>query len=121
MSELNEEQSQVEFVNWLRREHGEWWEALHHSPNGGARSRIVGQKMKMMGTKRGFPDLVFYKPSGIWMGLVIELKVKNRKASPEQKVWLQRLDECGYMTAVCNGIEAAKAAFINYLECKEYA
>jgi hypothetical protein len=113
----DEELDQIEFMNWLKRNHYEIWLKTHHSPNGGHRHKAVAAKLKLMGTKRGFPDLVFYHPVGKWSGLVIEAKArKGGRTSTEQKDWLEILSSCGFQTHVCPGIDSIKQTFLDYLE-----
>lgn len=105
-----EENMQIQLVNWLHRTYPELWEATHHSPNGGHRHKAVANKMKLMGTKRGFPDLVTF----FGRGLAMELKAPGGKARPEQKAWLRKLQQCGFETCVVDDMEKAKSIFERY-------
>lgn len=78
---------------------------LHHSPNGGKRSRGEAGKMKAMGTKPGFPDLVLPRRCGQWAGLAIELKSRTGRVSADQQEWLEAFREDGYLVAVCRRLE----------------
>lgn len=108
--------TQILLVNWVHTEFGtEVWQRLHHSPNGGLRSRKTAHRMKMMGTRRGFHDLVLFYPRGGFNGFTLELKVGRGKPTPEQLEWRQYFLDCGFDSRVCSGITAAKQAFREYL------
>ena len=118
MTEKSEETQQIEFVNWVHREYPLAWPDLHHSPNGGLRSRLAGHKMKMMGTRRGFPDLVLYQKRGGFVGLVIEMKkAKGGRVDAEQVRWEKVLSECGYKCHVAYGQDQAKIFFEEFMQC----
>lgn len=111
----NEEHMQILLVNWLHRTYPGAWEATHHSPNGGHRNKATGARMKLMGTRRGFPDLVTFLPKHGFAGLVVELKWGRGQTSDEQNDWLERLGKGGYQTHVVNDLEKAKEIYREYL------
>lgn len=75
-----------------------------HIPNESKRSLAYGAKMKRMGLRKGFPDLLFPTPRNGFHGLVIELKRdKNSKPTKEQLDWIKYLNEQGYRATVCYG------------------
>lgn len=116
---MSEEREQVELVAWFKRTYGpELAEALHHSPNGGKRHPATARRFKLLGVRRGFPDLVLYNSRGDLVGLAIEFKPTEprREATSDQVKWLQRLESIGFETHVAHGIEAAKTIIENYLE-----
>lgn len=88
---------------------------IHHSPNGGKRSKTEAARFKRMGTQAGFPDLFCYVPCGGYHGLFIELKAHDGKLSPMQKIMLAKLEEEGYCCKVCYGFEQAKREICKYL------
>ena len=92
----DEQWMQMRFVQWLE------WSKLpfHHSPNEGKRSPQEGNKNKRMGTSKGFPDMFIPVPSQDKHGLFIEFKSKNGALSPEQKEWMQKLNDYGYTAVV---------------------
>lgn len=114
-NEPSEEQQQIELVNWVHRIYPAQWSKLHHSPNGGQRSKSSGHKMKMMGTKKGFPDLVLFEKRGKFAGLVIEMKTRTGRVAPEQLEWKARLTDCGFDCFVARGLDDAKAIFEEYM------
>ena len=84
----SEESDQILLVNWFNRTHPELAHKLHHSPNGGYRDKRTGQRLKLMGTKAGFHDLVLFHPVGAHTGLVVEMKLGNGCLSPAQQAWI---------------------------------
>ena len=105
-----EEREQKSFVRWVRQVHPEL--KIHHSPNGGHRHILVAVSMKMMGTSRGFPDiLIFCRRRKIAMA--IELKARQPHSSPvsqEQKEWLALFSHFGFHACVCRGAKEASQA-----------
>ena len=105
----SEEDEQRAVVQWLQ-----WHQILAiHVPNGGQRSRIEAAIMNGLGVRPGVPDLlVFDRPPGNRdaLGAAIELKRrKGGKVSDSQWLWLAQLEARGWLTAVCEGAEAAIA------------
>lgn len=99
---------------------------IHHSPNGGYRSKSEGRNFKLMGTKAGFPDLFLFIPKGGYHGLFVELKTpkgktkngKTRQAgqvSDLQQTMINRLNTQGYKAVVCYGYDEAVQAIKEYL------
>lgn len=110
----SEHSEQVALVKWLElesRKHPEL--ALCFAvPNGARTSMSTARKLKAEGLRRGCPDL-FWPVS---RGLAIELKkAKGGRVSPEQKWWLNALNEQGYLALVCHGWQSAKATILQYL------
>ena len=92
-------------ARWLDMRGVDWF----HPPNGGARSVVVGRKLKEQGAKAGVPDVVIITPppAGDFVGTVIELKTKTGRVSEHQKRWLETFAEHGWLTQVCRGWQAA--------------
>ena len=91
----------------------EYCDLLHipivHIPNEGKRSLSYAARMKKMGLRRGFPDLLVPLARGGFHGLFIEMKYGKNKTTKEQKEWLELLSAEGYACAVCyNAAEAIK-------------
>lgn len=79
-----------------------------HIPNESKRSLAYGAKMKRMGLRKGFPDLLFPTPHKGYHGLYIELKRdKTCKPTAEQWRWINYLNEQGYRATVCYGATEA--------------
>ncbi len=88
---------------------------LHHSPNGEKRDVITGSKLKSMGVKPGFPDLILPVRSGKYPGLVIEMKSATGKLTDEQSTWLNHFANEGWATAVARSAQAARGILCEYL------
>jgi len=115
MKKDSEDYAQILLVNWIRRALGDdIWSKTHHSPGGGSRSAREGAKFKLMGVRPGFPDLVTYVARGGFAGLVVELKVKGRKARTDQLEWQDILEACGFCVHICDGFEGAKFVYRVY-------
>jgi hypothetical protein len=88
-------------------------------PNGVRMLRWTALKnYRRLGFKSGMPDIYFFRPSGRWSGLFIELKSLKpaAKTRSEQRKILEILERSGYRVRVCRGYEEAIAA-INDYEC----
>ena len=79
---------------------------FHHSPNGGVRTKSQAAKFKAMGTRPGFPDLIFLWPETVLHGEVqvrtgrlavgfIELKAPGKYASTDQKLFRDMVQAAG--------------------------
>lgn len=112
---INEESDQILIVNWFNRTYPELAHKLHHSPNGGYRDKRTGHRMKLMGTKPGFHDLVLFHPRPPHTGLAIELKIGNGKLSQAQQAWIPILEDCGFLVTPCWGYQEAIEALEAYL------
>lgn len=90
---------------------------LHHSPNGEKRDIRTGNKLKSMGVKRGFPDLLLpVRIDANTPGLVIEMKSATGSTSPEQKEWLKHLAQQGWIVAVARSAQEARKEVCQYLD-----
>lgn len=101
---LEENHLQIPLVSLLRLSvrPGVLW---RHVPNGGARDKSTGAKLKAMGTLAGSADLEFFwkhyweDPFGgshsHMRGLFMELKLPGRRSSPNQELFAQRITETG--------------------------
>jgi hypothetical protein len=110
---LSEHYEQVYFVSWFRKTFNDEIIAI---PNGGARSRSEGAKMKAEGVKRGVSDL-FIPAWFLW----IEMKRADggNGMSKEQKEWAEYVKSLGYDFMCCNGFEHAKSCVLRHLELEE--
>lgn len=81
---------------------------LNASLSGVRLTRGLSVKMKKQGMRKGYPDLFVPVARNGYHGLFIELKrLKGGVVSPEQKEWIARLREQGYLALVCKGHRAA--------------
>ena len=126
-----EEVEQQKLVQWLRAK-----KIAHVAPMNENQSSftdrkvtiLVEAKAKSMGKQKGYPDLIIDEPNKYYHGLRIELKrarkrlksgktsVSHTKVSPEQKEWLQRLNNKGYYAVVCYGAKEAIEVIEEYME-----
>lgn len=126
MSEFIE---QSHLFTWLNLQHPD---LLACSQVAGANlSKAGAGRAKAGGYKKGFPDVSILKPSGKYHGLFIEMKKANKKivskktgkliqaskgvVSPEQKDWINKLNDQGYLAVVCYGFDEAKEVIERYL------
>lgn len=72
-----EEQIQKACIKWFDLKYSKYKLLMHSSPNGGKRNAIEAAKFKQMGTRAGFPDLIFLKSNNKFNFLAIELKTKQ--------------------------------------------
>ena len=83
----------------------------NHIPNEGRRGKIQGGRLKAKGFKKGFPDNAIYTippacPEA--RGVAIELKRRKGSSVPrEQRAWLQRLEQQGWLVRLCRGANEA--------------
>lgn len=113
----SESTEQTRVMNWARRNEYRCPELalLHHIPNGGSRNKIEAANLKAQGVKSGVPDLCLPVPKGEFHGFYIEMKFGKNKPSEKQRWWLEKLEEKGYMTAVCWSATEAMDAIATYL------
>lgn len=88
---------------------------FHHSPMEGRRSKFEQFKLKWMGAKSGFPDLMIFCANKNGNGLAIELKVKPNKPTPNQKEWITQLWNRNYRAKICYSFDEAKSVIDKYL------
>lgn len=100
----------------------EWCEAkgipMIHIPNERKCSAAVAHSLARQGLRKGFPDNFIAVANKTRHGLFIELKRAKKnlsKKSPEQREWIERLNEQGYKAVFCYGAEEAKRVILEYL------
>lgn len=101
------------------RLHEARWPALrwlHANPNGGARDKVAGAKIKAEGGRRGVPDYYWPQRSGAYAGLALELKAKGGRVDPAQREWLDHLEAQGWRCVVAYGADEAWAAIREYCD-----
>lgn len=81
---------------------------LYHIPNEIKCNAAQGKQRKDIGVKSGVPDLCLPVARGQYHGLYIEMKAERGRVSENQKTWLQRLTEQGYLAKVCYAIRCIK-------------
>lgn len=117
--EPSEDESQMCIMDWAKLQRwkkGTLADYIHHSPNGGLRSKSEAGKFKKMGTKAGFPDLFLPIAMNPFNGLFIEMKISTGKISVSQKAYIPLLVDEGYRVEVCYSAEGAINLIKSYLE-----
>ena len=117
VKKVTEYTEQVAIITWASLSENKYpqLKLLNSSLNGVRLSIGQAVKCKKGGMKKGFPDLFLPFPSGPYVGLFIELKVKGGRISVEQKQWLENLSRCGYYTCVCWSAKEAIEVIEGYL------
>lgn len=113
-----EDEEQKEFAAWLD-ETGLLW---YHTPNERRASVTELVNLTAQGMKKGVPDNFIAEPRGKYHGLYIELKRSKKslsRKSPEQREWIESLNEKGYKAVFCYGAEEAKRAVLEYIKGAE--
>lgn len=73
--------------------------------------------LKNMGVKAGVPDFILPIPNAKYHGLFIELKRKRGyKISPEQQLFIDRVNLFGYLGEFAYGAEHAIEILSSYLD-----
>lgn len=89
---------------------------MYAVPNGGSRNRIEAANLKKQGVKAGVPDICLPVARNGFNGLYIELKrQKGSRTSPEQKEWIEQLEQQGYKAVICFGFDEGKKVLEEYL------
>lgn len=78
---------------------------VFHAPMEGKRTEFERFKMKLLGVRPGFPDLII-----LYQGkhLAIELKSEVGRPTPAQLLWIDVLRKQGWTAEVCKGFDEAK-------------
>ena len=84
---------------------------LHHSPNGGRRSKAEGGVFKALGTHAGWPDLEICYRSRVYF---IELKSAARTLSPAQRACHIELETAGMPVAICRSLEEVEGTLTGW-------
>jgi hypothetical protein len=103
-----EHEEQREFVRWFRQSFP--GVRIFAIPNGGARSKREGGRLKLEGVSPGVPDL--FVPE--WLLWIEFKKQKGGSVSAEQKDWMAYLEKLGHTTLVARGAEAGKAFVMSH-------
>lgn len=89
---------------------------MHHIPNGEARSKRAGAKLKRMGVRAGIPDIFLPVPRGGWHGMYLELKrAEGGEIRRPQREMMSKLIAQGYRVVVAKGFARARLIIEEYL------
>lgn len=114
-----ESEEQQALFDWAKLQYGKYPElrALYHIPNEGKRSKATGARLKREGMKDGVSDNCLPVKRGGYGSLYIELKrIKGSKVTPEQREWIELMQEVGNAAYICYGWEEAAKKIVEYLE-----
>ena len=116
----HEHQLQSACVRWFRYAHPDLALCLFAVPNGGARDRVTGAKLKAEGVVAGVSDLILLAPSadGQHHSLAIEMKTdeKSSRQSDSQKQWQKAVENTGNRYVICRNFLDFKNAIENHLK-----
>lgn len=96
-----EHEEQREFVRWFRTRYE--GVRIFAIPNGGARGKAQGGRLKAEGVSPGVPDLCI--PA--WNCWVEMKRAKGGSVSAEQKDWHRYLVSVGHTVLICRGFSDA--------------
>jgi hypothetical protein len=95
----------IPVVAFLARFLAEDWEFTHPAP-GEYRDKSTATKLKAMGVKPGWPDLILISPDGLFHGLEFK-RCGTGRLSIKQQAFHKRAQERGWPIATVDTIEAA--------------
>lgn len=115
---MSEHDLQVTVFDWVERNKNALPELANYFaiPNGGHRWASVGYKMKKEGQKAGILDTFLAIPTKKYHGLFIEHKWGKGKLTPEQKTWISKLENYGYLCKVSRSFEETKETLLRYID-----
>lgn len=115
----SENQHQMAVIKWSQQAsiRKKWPELklLFHVPNERNCTPQQGKMLKLMGVKRGVPDIFLPVPRGNYYGLWLEIKTETGRATGDQEWWGEQLMGRGYAWEVCHGWESAVRVLEWYL------
>lgn len=111
-----EDDLQIACVTWFSLQFPGIAKLLHHSPNGGARSKVTGARFKAMGTRSGFPDLILLLPKEGYNYLAIELKTAIGRQAVSQKDYQRLMEEHGGKYVIVRSFEQFQEEIDNYIK-----
>lgn len=113
----SETQEQIWLFEWAEAMTAKYpaLEMMFHVPNEGTQSKVRGHRLKLMGVKRGVPDIILPVPKGKYCGLAVELKSLKGKPSADQLIWIDRLRWHGWRAEICHGWQEAADVIEGYL------
>lgn len=79
---------------------------------------MISRHSKKMGYTKGTPDIIVFNACGGSSGLLIELKTKTGRQTPEQKEFESKATYEGYTYKICRSVEETMEAIDKYLEGK---
>ncbi len=102
ISESELQKAFFKYVNIMAIQNPDWQmiSGNPHQGGGGFQAITRGRRMQAEGQRKGYPDITINVPRGGYHGAYIELKILKGRTSPEQKDWLVKLVNYGYLATV---------------------
>lgn len=110
-----EDNLQMSCIRWFDLQYPQYAMLLHHSPNGGKRNVREAARFKQMGTRAGFPDLIFLKPTKDYHFLCIEMKTDKGRQTDNQKNMQYAIEQQGGLYVVCRSFDEFQRIIKVYL------
>lgn len=82
-----------------------------HAPNEGKRGWKAQSNLRLLGVRKGIPDIIWPYPWLNYYGIALELKASKKKPTPEQARWLLHLRKSRWYTDCLDSHHAAIAVF----------
>lgn len=110
-----EHQTQCACVRWFRYQYPEYSMLLFAVPNGGARDRVTGAKLKAEGVVAGVADLFLSVPRKGFHGMYIEMKAGKNTQTESQKEFQRSVEAEGYLYKVIRSFDEFMQEVEDYL------
>ena len=111
-----ESNEQATLIEWFDLAYRKYEKLLVYVPNGQNIGMLSGKRLKKIGLRAGFPDLVLFVPNKEWHGLILEFKpTDSGTVGKEQKIMITRLVAQGYCALAVNGLDEAMKIIKDYL------
>lgn len=111
-----EDQLQKACVRWFDLQYPKLSKYLVCVPNGGKRNAIEAAKLKHMGVRAGFPDLILLLPNSLYPFMGIELKTSKGRQSLLQKDYEVEFNNIGARYVIVRSIEDFIDAITSHME-----
>lgn len=118
MPKYIESSDQMAVIRYFDMQYPKLSPLLIHVPNGVHANAVVGSRLKKMGQRTGFPDLVLFYRTDEYDGLMIEMKTLKGKLSDHQKFYADFLNRNGYLCETARSFDDAKHIIDRYLDEK---
>ncbi|MBR3550463.1 MAG: VRR-NUC domain-containing protein [Bacteroidales bacterium] len=110
-----EHQTQCACVRWFRYQYPNLAMLLYAIPNGGARDRVTGAKLKAEGVVAGVADLFLSVPRCGFHGMYIEMKAGKNTQTESQKEFQRSVESEGYLYKVIRSFDEFMQEVEDYL------
>lgn len=117
-----EDQLQKACVRWFDLQYPKLSKYLVCVPNGGKRNAIEAAKLKQMGVRAGFPDLILLVSNRFYPFMGIELKARKGRQSEHQKEYEREFGRIGARYVVVRSLEEfidTVKAYMDYVDSQE--